>query len=206
MFLCSINNFQGCARQNELDYRLTIEQKQGERLRDVTLYVPFSRNDSELLEPLLSDVRNNAQRLLSAPSNSDIGSVSTPYGKMLKIHFSKMRDDSVVADFEGSYDYLSVIGRPDRKYALKPVIDRHGKRKTQIYADYRGGTGFYFYSTYTAAYNMLPIIHPTGGGSPGEGSLWIVGKSATPRSGDPTNYLDDRIEITKKGWNEVPVW
>ncbi len=207
----------GCAtktgqygRASRVRWLLTIEQKQGENLRDVTIYVPFPRDDKNLLSELLNGVKSDTNSIYNKPNGPQISysAVKTRFGEMLKVSISQMNKETGGVSPGGEYVFATVlpIGQASTKYPLEPTIVKGKIEKAPVYIEYTGGTGLYFWLVCEAytwdAY--LPVM-------PNKfGDKWIIGKSATGSiPGEvpfPSTYLEDRIWLSEQGWNEILVW
>lgn len=191
-------------RIREIGFYLVVAPKENEEVKNVTLYVPFPREDSNLMPGLLKAVKEdyaNSVRISGQQNVPDvrISSVKTKHGTMLKLVIPRLWNEVVL---DADYRWASVpIGRPDQEYPLKPL---NKNDYTYVYSTKDGSGGLYLKLSYGADYkDYFPILafHEVGAG----GTIWRLAGPAK-WSAEHKSYLNDQVAIEETGWTEVPVY
>ncbi len=206
-------------RVSGISYRVNVNEKEGEKLSDVTLYLPFPHEGDKLMPALLGDVDGFANEIYSKSDDPRISvtPVKTRYGVMLKVHISKMLPETHGVSLDGSFGYAKPIptGNIYNEYPLVPIFspkqkiepfminqkDMVIKKEVPVYVDYKGGNGLFLHVDYAATYYDQYFPHIVGG----HGRQWIISKGLTNYDA-LTDAKKDRIEVNKKGWVMLPVW
>jgi len=187
----------GCWRNVRLVYIVHLLPKEGEVLRDVTLYLPFPAEDGKLVENVFQRMEAEYKEYVKDEiPNVTFKPIKTAYGEMVKIHIPLLRKE---LDVGGE---LNFIEPPFRKHSqdrfvLNPKLKRDsGKNFTYIYAKYRGGSGFTLGLRYDVSYNETFLIQA------GAEKITLVGVEKPP---ERLGFGPVPIEINEQGWIKLPI-
>lgn len=193
-------------RVGQLKYYFVVKQKPSETLQDVTLYLPFPRDEDTPLEALVQASRWSIGIFYDEKEDPNVSlkTVDTKYGKMLKVRISKMDSETGSVSIHGEcvYSTLLPFGRADKDYPLMPMTQKGSNSSVPVYAEYEGGTGFYFWLVYSAESedHYLPVMPES------QGSSIILGTGATVSGTNPSTFKNDSIWINKQGWQKLSAW
>ncbi len=211
----------GCSltpdREINLKYSFFAEPLHGEKLKNVVLYLPFPSREGKIINKAFKETE---ERYLKYGSNTmdktTFDKVSTKYGPMLRIQASVLGkgvgsgcDVSIRESLPFREYYLwQSTGNHRHRYMYSPrhVIKRRGEQRyahTMIYVDGADGNGLKLEMRYDIRDRTpapFPFIFSHGGGG---GLLAFFGTRELP---DPMpGSAGIPIEITKLGWQKIPV-
>ncbi len=101
------------------------------------------------------------------------------------------------------FDYVTAL--PGAGIANEaPLTPAYGKEpgvKTHIYATWEGASSFYLFIKYNAQTQLVTFQQ-----TQEVGKTWITGTGKSDAPDSIGTYEQTRVEITKQGWNEIPIW
>ncbi len=200
-------------RHVTLDYSIGISPKEGETLRNVTVYVPFPVYKGRPIKGIYSNLKETYQKYMAGdfPDATAI-LVNTEHGKMLKIHIPKLDKPFGVGGGCELTDWTFEKTLPQYKYQFstseKETVDDKTMQYVFINSDYEEGSRYLFSGKLDVNYwegslaMFLPINieHARGGWATLIGAKF----DDLPHDFDwGTPYYE--IEINEKGWIRLPV-
>jgi len=201
-------------RGTTIEYTVNIYPKEGEELKNVTVYLPFPVYKDKPYVELLNKVEDfhNKYTLDDFPNvKFDISKVDDNY--MFKIEVPDLKNGFGTGD--EVHKTLSIFSSedPGKEYPLSPVFDLTESKKrvkesgytnnirtgkTKLFIDYEGGTGIIFglrYEVRTRSHLWISLYSASD-------TMYLVGVDDVPDR--DIGFGPYRLEINEKGWMEVP--
>ena|GEM_PF-1366632 len=205
----------GCElRGTTIEYTVNIYPKEGEELKNVTVYLPFPIYENEAyMEMYDKTVSFHNKYTLDYFPDVRFDILKTNNGPMLKIKIPDLKSGFDAGD--RIHRTLSIFSSedPGKEYPLSPVFNltKPEKRvkesgytnnirsgKTKLFIDYEGGTGIIFglrYEVRTRSHLWISFYSASD-------TMYLVGIDEVPDR--DIGFGPYRLEINEKGWMEVP--
>lgn len=191
-------------RKVSVEYVFNIKPKEGETLKEVTVYLPFPSYRGKPMRKIFDDVKKDYEVIEKFSPGVKWELIDTKHGPMLKVYIPEL-NESFGVDSWTTLSGIFLKTPPQDKFLLSPrenVISTHKSSfgdyrnfYTYIYSDYREGSGFILRIDYHILHKLSLLPSQAGSGSGGS----CVGTRELPKE---WRY---EIEINEKGWIKLPV-
>jgi len=201
-------------RGTTIEYTVNIYPKEGEELKNVTVYLPFPVYKGKIANEIFEGIKNEYDEFrLDKFSGVKVDIVKTSNGPMLKVEIPELKNGFGATP--NIHKTLSIFSSedPGKEYVLSPIFDltEPQKRvkengytnnirtgKTKLFIDYEGGTGIIFglrYEVRTRSHFWISLYSASD-------TMYLVGIDDVPDR--DIGFGPYRLEINEKGWMEVP--
>jgi len=205
----------GCEfRGTTIQYIVNIYPKEGEELKNVTVYLPFPVYKGKVADEVFEKIKNEYD-IYRSDDVPDVkfDAIETNDGQMLKVEIPELKNGFGMSP--KIHKTLSIFSSedPGKEYTLSPIFDLKepkkrvkesgytnniGTGKTKLFIDYEGGTGIIFglrYEVRTRSHFWISLYSASD-------AMYLVGIDDVPDR--DIGFGPYRLEINEKGWMEVP--
>ena len=201
-------------RGTNIEYIVNIYPKEGEELKNVTVYLPFPMYKGKAAGEVFEGIKNEyVEFRLDKFSGVKFNITETTDGPMLKVEIPELKNGfGATPDIHKTLSIFSSED-PGKEYVLSPVFEltEPQKRvkesghtniirtgKTKLFIDYEGGTGIIFglrYEVRTRSHLWISLYSASD-------AMYLVGIDDVPDR--DIGFGPYRLEINEKGWMEAP--
>jgi len=201
-------------RSMTMEYIVGISPKEGETLKDVTVYLPFPIYKGKPALIIFNEIKKDYEEYDKRDfPGMTLKIEKTQYGPMLKAYIPRLEKGYGIG--VRITKPISVFSRvsPIRDYVLEPQFEmgkpfevadgmhiwKVRKGYSKIFLDYKEGTGIIFGQKFEVSSTTHYFISLYSGAT----KRYIVGLDELPKGEKTTAKIS--AEISKKGWIEVPI-